>query len=168
MSGSEGVAMPGVILRFLERASIGYAATRDAERVPWFHWVCGWTAEADPRLLTFLVGEPFTQSLLRNAREFPRIALTLEQIGSHETYQFKGDFHGASAPGPRERAAFESCRERFVAAVQAIDTRHNFGTRTLERYQGEPALAVSLRVREIFRQTPGPGAGSRLVPPEAA
>jgi hypothetical protein len=28
-----------------------------------------------------------------------------------------------------------------------------------------PALAVEFEVREIFMQTPGPGAGTRLVPP---
>jgi hypothetical protein len=28
-----------------------------------------------------------------------------------------------------------------------------------------PALAVEFEVREIFMQTPGPGAGARLVPP---
>jgi hypothetical protein len=32
----------------------------------------------------------------------------------------------------------------------------------------EPALAVEFDVREIYDQTPGPGAGRRLVPAEPA
>lgn len=163
-----GIVIPGVILRFLDRASIGYAATRDPGLAPSLHWVCGWSLEPDPEALAFLVSEPFTASLLRNLAGCPRVALTVEHIGPHETYQFKGDFDGSRAPGPRERRAFEACRERFVRDVQQADARHGFARELLERYAGLPALAVRLRVREIFLQTPGPGAGRRLVPPEAA
>ena len=35
-------------------------------------------------------------------------------------------------------------------------------------YMAEPALAVEIRVEEIFLQTPGPGAGTRLAPPLGA
>jgi hypothetical protein len=65
-----------------------------------------------------------------------------------------------------ERAAFEGCRERFVGEVQRIATRHGFAAETLEQYLGEPSLVARLAVQEIFLQTPGPGAGRRLVPPE--
>jgi hypothetical protein len=37
----------------------------------------------------------------------------------------------------------------------------------LRRYIPPPELVVRLRIREIFLQTPGPGAGRRLVPPES-
>jgi hypothetical protein len=162
-----GVAIPGVLLRFLERASIAYAGTRDRALVPHLHWVCGWAAEADPGHLGFFVAEPFRERLLHEVAECQRLALTIENIGPHETYQFKGDFAGSRAPSPTDRAAFESCRERFVRAVREIETRFDFSPELLRRYLGEPALAVVLQVQEIFLQTPGPGAGRRLVPPEA-
>ena len=163
---ANGVPIPGMLLRFLERASIAYCATRDASLVPHLHWVCGWAAEPDPGHLAFFVAEPFPARLLRDVAACPRIALTIEHIGPHETYQFKGDYAGSRAPGPAERAAFERCRDRCVRAVREIETRFDFATETLQRYAGEPALVVVLRVEEIFLQTPGPGAGRRLVPPE--
>jgi hypothetical protein len=123
--------------------------------------------EADPRLLAVFVSEPFTARLLQNVAECPRLAVTIEHVGPHETYQFKGDFAGTRLMGETERAAFEACRARFVRDVQEIDTRHNFATETLERYLAEPSLVARLLVQEIFLQTPGPGAGRRLAPPEA-
>jgi hypothetical protein len=36
----------------------------------------------------------------------------------------------------------------------------------LGRYHGGPALVVVLQVDEIYLQTPGPGAGRRIVPAE--
>jgi hypothetical protein len=35
----------------------------------------------------------------------------------------------------------------------------------LKRFVSPPSLAVDFEVLEIFLQTPGPGAGTRLVPP---
>jgi hypothetical protein len=103
---------------------------------------------------------------LHDVAEYPRLALTIEHIGPHETYQFKGAFAGSRPVGPAERAASERCRERFVRDVLAIDTRWNFTPAGLARYHGGPALAVLLQVEEIYLQTPGPGAGRRIVPAE--
>lgn len=160
------VTIPGVLLRFLERASIGYAGTRNRDLVPHFHWVCGWAVEPDQATMAFFVSEPFRARLLQDAAECPRVALTIEHIGPHETYQFKGDFAGTRPVGPAESAVFEACRERAIHDIRAIETRFDFPREVLARYYGEPALVVVLRVREIFLQTPGPGAGRRLVPPE--
>jgi hypothetical protein len=152
---------------FLDRASIAYVGTRDGSLVPRLHWVCGWAAEPEPSHLAFFVARPFTARLLQDVAVCPRIALTIEAIGPHETYQWKGDYAGTRAPGAPDRAAFLRCRERFVRAVQGIETRFDFSPATLERYLGAPDSVVVLRVEEIFLQTPGPGAGRRLVPPEA-
>jgi hypothetical protein len=160
------VPIPGVLLRFLDRASIAYAGTRDGSLVPHLYWVCGWAVEPEPGHLAFFVAEPYPARLLRDVGVCSRIALTIEHIGPHETYQFKGDYASSRAPGASERAVFERCRARFVRDVQEIETRFAFSKETLERYLGEPASVVVLRVQEIFLQTPGPGAGRRLVPPE--
>jgi hypothetical protein len=162
----EGVAIPGMLARFLERASIAYAGTRDAGLVPHFHWACGWSAEADPTRLSFYVTRPFEARLLHDVEACPRIALTIEAIGPHETYQFKGQFAGSRQPQAGDHVALKRLRERFIRDVKAIEKRFNFTAETLGIYLGEPALVVTLTVQEIFLQTPGPGAGRRLVPPE--
>jgi hypothetical protein len=51
--------------------------------------------------------------------------------------------------------------------VLAIEKRFDFTPATLGRYLATPALVVTLAVQEIFLQTPGPGAGRRMVPPES-
>lgn len=163
----EGVAIPGVLRKFLERASLAYAGTRDLSLVAHFHWVCGWRAEPEADRLAFFVAEPFAARLLQDVAQCPRVAVTIEHIGPHETYQFKGDFAGRREVGEAERAAFAGCRERFVLAVQEIEKRFHFPAEVLERYLGTPALVAVMQVHEIFVQTPGPGAGRRLAPPEA-
>jgi hypothetical protein len=160
------VTIPGVLLKFLDRASLAFAGTRNRERVPHFQWVAGWAVEPDRTGIAFFVDQLFGARLLQDVAECPRLALTIEHIGPHETYQFKGEFAGSRPMGPPEQAASDRCRERFVRDVQAIDTRWGFTREMLERYHGRPSLAIVLRVDAVYLQTPGPGAGRRLVPAE--
>ena len=95
-------------------------------------------------------------------------ALTVEHIGPHECYQFKGRILSLRPATEPDRTVTARCRERFAAAVPAL-LPHLAGDReALRRYILEPALAVRFSVREIYLQTPGPGAGSLLVRLEEA
>jgi hypothetical protein len=59
----------------------------------------------------------------------------------------------------------ERVRERFVRGVLPLAGE---GAEPLLRaFVQPPVLAVDIEVREIFVQTPGPGAGARLVEGEA-
>ncbi len=160
------VAIPGVLLKFLGRASIAYAATRDRELWPHFHWLCGWSPEPDASHLTVYVSSPCEGTLIKNVALCPRVAVTVEHIGPHETYQFKGRFAGSRVPDARDRQQAEACTARAVSAIMEIEQRFAFGAAELRRYLGTPALAVCVALEEIFLQTPGPGAGRRLVPSE--
>jgi hypothetical protein len=157
--------IPGVMVDFLARASVAIAGTRDASNVPRVRWLTGWAVDDDRASVTCLVPQAFTGGLVRALRDNGRIALVAEVIGPHECYQFKGTWLDSRAIVDGDRRVHEACRQRFVDAV----TRHTAGRFTehaLRLRFPEPALAVRFRVEEIFVQTPGPGAGGRLYPPE--
>jgi hypothetical protein len=159
--------IPPKIVRFLEeRANIGFAGTRDAGLVPRGHRVCGWQVAADGRVLTAFVPaasiEPMVATLLDNGR----IAITVEEVGTHETYQIKGRYLGHRPVRPPEVDIADRARERFVKGVRAFVEDHLLAA--MQASIPAPALAVEIAVDEVFLQTPGPGAGTRLAPlPEA-
>jgi hypothetical protein len=158
--------IPGVLLDFLERASCAIAGTRTADLVPHLHRVSGWRVGPDRRTITCLVAEGFTTHLLDSLADNGEFTVTIEEIGPHETYQFKGRFLDARAPDDDEdRHAFERARDRYVRTVTRL---FGFPEDQCLRYFRRPELAVRFEVREIFLQTPGPGAGKRLVPQEDA
>lgn len=163
------VAIPGMIVEFLERrASVGVAGTRDRRLRPRVHSLSGWiVADAAMGELVCLVSRGFTDGLLSSLEENGEFAAAIEYIGTHETYQFKGSFAGWRPAGDADRDAWERSRGRFAADVKKIDPRLGVSDDWLKDYIAPPEMAVRLRVREIFTQTPGPGAGRRLVPPEA-
>ena len=158
--------IPGVMKKFLERASVAVAGTRDEKLVPHVHFLSGWSVDADGNVVC-LFSEAFSESLVDRLERSGTLALTAEVIGPHECYQFKGRYLDARPASGDDQAISQACRQRFVEAV-----RRHLGERFTEpslraRFQ-PPSTAVRIAVDEIFVQTPGPAAGKRLYPKEAS
>ncbi len=159
--------IPGKIERFLmDRANIGTAGTRDHDLVPHGHRIVGWQVGSDHETLTCLVPALFTDHLLESLEDNGHFAVTIEEFPSHETYQFKGRTLRHRNIGDEDRAVHARLRQRFALGVRAVFAE--MPAEVLHAYFLEPAIAVELQVQEIYLQTPGPGAGTRLVPPASA
>jgi hypothetical protein len=162
-----GIVIPGKIIRFLEQyANLGFAGTRSRELVPFGHRVSGWRLDGDGRTLTALVAELFTDHLVESLEDNGEFALTVGEFPSHETYQFKGRYRSHRPLRAEDHEAIDRIRERFVKSM-----RHLYADApepALKAFIPQPSVAVEFEVSEVYLQTPGPGAGVRLVPPPTA
>ncbi len=155
--------IPGKIVRFLaEYANVAFAGTRDGHLVPYGHRVSGWRVGADHRTMTALIPEQFTSRLIDSLQDNGEFALTVEEFPSHETYQFKGRYLRHRPADRDDLEALETIRKRFVKSMRPLyaDAPENIW----KAFIVKPSLAVEFDVLEIYVQTPGPGAGTRLVP----
>jgi hypothetical protein len=157
--------IPERITRFLDQANLAFAGTRSRELVPRGHRVSGWRLGADGRTLTAIISEYFTDHLVESLEDNGEFALTVEEFPSHETYQFKGRYRRHRQLQDEDHQVVDRIRDRFVKGM-----RHLYADapeHMLKAFILKPAMAVEFEVREVFLQTPGPGAGTRLVPPPA-
>jgi hypothetical protein len=155
--------IPDKIARFLDQANVAFAGTRNRELVPSGHRVSGWRLGADGRTLTAIISDQHTDHLVESLEDNGEFALTVEEFPSHETYQFKGRYRSHRPLQAEDQQVVDRVRERFVKGM-----RHLFADapeQMLKAYILKPSMAVEFEVREIFLQTPGPGAGTRMVPP---
>jgi len=157
--------IPGVIARFLDAASVAAASTRDRQLAPHLYMVSGWRAAPDQSEMRLLFGRSMLDQLKFDLQDNGRLAVTVERIEAHETYQFKGRVLDFVPLKPEDRDLHLACRSRFVKAVRL---EFDIAEEILARHIPEPAAALRLDVAEIFIQTPGPQAGVRLVPREGA
>jgi len=156
--------IPGKILRFLEQhANVAFAGSRDRDLVPHGHKVCGWHVAADQRTMTAFVAGAFTPGLVESLQENGELAVTVEEFPSHETYQFKGRYLFNRAVQHEDLEMVDRIRRRFVRSLRPIFA--DVPEDALNAFVLKPSLAVEFEVLEIYLQTPGPGAGTRLVPP---
>ena len=155
--------IPGKIIRFLDHANVAFAGTRDRDLVPHGHKVSGWRVGADQRTMTAYIGEEFTPGLVERLRENGELAVTVEEFPSHETYQFKGRYLSDRPLGQDDMEIVERIRRRFVRNVRTMYT--DIPEPVLMAFTANASVAVEFEVLEVYLQTPGPGAGTRLVPP---
>ncbi|HEU0008171.1 MAG TPA: hypothetical protein VFS12_19470 [Terriglobia bacterium] len=153
-----------MILKFLQdRGAIAVSGTRDANRVPHVHYVSGWDVEPDQQTIRCSINRAYLDQLFDSLEDNGQFSLTVEQIGTHETYQFKGNYAGSAEPNDTDFAAHRRMTERFAKAVSVLFGHSEEDCRA---YIWQPSVVVRFTVREIFLQTPGPGAGHRVFPPE--
>ena len=157
------ITIPGRVVRFLEQhANVAFAGTRSRELVPYGHRVTGWSVGDGGETLTALIPESSTSQLVESLLDNGEVALTVEEFPSHETYQFKGRYLRHRSVRPDDVAVVDRIRDRFVRGVRHVYT--DAPPQLFSAYIQQPAVAVEFEVHEIFVQTPGPGAGERLVP----
>jgi hypothetical protein len=144
-------------------ANVAFAGSRDRELVPFGHRVSGWRVGADQRTITLLFPDEFLPRLVESLQENGEVAVTVEAFPSHETSQFKGHYVRHRAVDGSDVEAADRVRRRWVKGLRTI---HNDAPEdVLKGFVSPPSLAVDVEVLEIYLQTPGPGAGTRLVPP---
>src|SRR5262245_53158289 len=105
--------IPEVIVRFLDRAIVAIGGTRDDKLVPHVHRLSGWFCSPDREAITCLIPEQFSPHLLSSLEHNGQFALTVCDMPSHETYQFKGDYLSSRPCNAADLAAVEQSRERF-------------------------------------------------------
>jgi len=110
-----------------------------------------------------LFPDEFRARLLESLQQNGALAVTLEEFPSHETYQFKGRFVRHREIQDADLENVDRIRQRFVKSLRPMYP--HAPEDVLKRFVSPPSLAVDFEVLEIFLQTPGPGAGTRLVPP---
>ena len=158
--------IPEFVLQFLrEKGNVAVGGTRNAQLVPHVHFVSGWAVEDDNQTIRCSIPQAFTENLLESLEDNGQFCLTIEQVGTHETYQFKGTYSGTALLEARDMAAYERVKAELAGLLKRF-----FGCTDVscQSFTLPPKLVVKLKVREIFVQTPGPEAGRRIVPPEEA
>lgn len=159
--------IPGKIIRFLEQqASVGFAGTRDRQLVPTGHRVCGWQVGEGGRTLTAFIGERSATQFIDAMLDNGQVAVTFEEVGSLETYQLKGRYLSHTPVEPGHHDITNRARERFVNGLRALYMNDQIAD-LFRASIPPPSVAIQIEVDEVFLQTPGPGAGSRISPPEA-
>jgi len=157
--------IPDKILRFLDQyGNLAFAGTRDHDLMPYGHRVSGWRAAEDGRTLTAFITEGSMGHLVESLADNRSFALTIEQFPSHETYQFKGRYLRQRPLEPQDIDVVDRIRARLVKNIRPLYPKAP--DVLLNWFVGTACLAVEFQVDEVYLQTPGPGAGARLVPEE--
>lgn len=182
LSGPLG-ALPPELARLLEGPSIMFLGTRDAALQPMSTIAFGLrlaprdghesgvsgadkadhrgdSRDRKGREVTVFLPSPLAPMMLANLRDNGQMALTIVRPTDHQSVQVKGIWLGERRTDDDDRAYVERYREGLTQELGLVGVPRSIWRRVI----WWPSLALRMEVREVFVQTPGPGAGRRCEP----
>lgn len=136
----------------------GYLGTCNAERIPHVARAHGWRVDEDGKSLHVLVPPAFADAIEADLKANGHVSFVIGNLLDMETFQFKGPLMSCGALTEPDVAAY---RERTDATVQGL-MKLGLPEPVVRRAYDAPSLVVRFEVRDVFVQTPGPGAGEKL------
>ena len=108
--------------------------------------------------VTVYVPVATSQETIQNIATTKRLAITASNPPDHRTTQLKGTTIEARLARDDEHSFLRGRLDAFVDVLE----KFGFPRGLARRFAYWPAFAVTIRVDEIFEQTPGPQAGHRI------
>lgn len=156
--GGERVALPAELVEFVESGASVLVGTRDAQLRPECMRAAGCIVSKDRKALALLLPEITGRRTIANLEAGSPVATTFSRIVDHRTMQVKGMCVRVRPAGAAE---LEVAR-RYLAAFTESLYFVGLSRAIVRRFRVEPCVVAEIDVRELFEQTPGPGAGARL------
>lgn len=125
----------------------------------WSEAVRAWglIPQPDDRTLTVFIPTAHAVRTLSNLKTNRRVAVTCSLPTTYEAYQLKGELLGTRDGRESDRPIVEMYREAFLSEAAAIGFTEEY-----RRAHYWPVVALVVGVEQVFRQTPGVGAGELL------
>lgn len=149
--------IPEDLVEFLESGVSILVGTRNAKNEPEPMRASGALVSKDREQLSLLFPSHNTRSIA-NVEENGQVAVCFSRMLDNYAIQLKG--HGAIVREGND--AERALAERYRAAYGEQLYMTGFPRSLTSRINVWPAKVVTFTVRDIFVQTPGPGAGARL------
>jgi hypothetical protein len=152
--------IPDRVVEVLRGPAVMLVGSRDAALRPAHTCAVGAIVDDDRRTVTFFVPESRSARLLSDLRDNGRVAFSFGWV-SHEAYQLKGTYLSA-----RPTTADDIARQEAYRAALLVAAREAYPEELARPFAlgvaYHPGVAITFRVDEVYRQTPGPGAGARM------
>jgi hypothetical protein len=146
------------ILRAFEPGTTVIVASADAHNVPSCCRAMAVSSTDNAATATVYMPLATSHDVLRNVATTRRLAITATNPLDHSSTQLKGVSLDVRLAREDEAAFVRARRDGFADSLDAI----GIPRRVTQNVNCWPAFAVTIRVDEIYEQTPGPKAGTRL------
>jgi hypothetical protein len=153
--------IPDRVVEVLEGPAYLGIGTRDETLRPTHTVGVGATVHDDRRTVTVCVPAARAERILRDLKANGRIAIGLG-LANHESYQVKGTYLSSRPTDETDHARQERYRKALLESTLEAGFPENVARPFCLGFAYGSGVAITFRVDEVYLQTPGPGAGTRL------
>jgi hypothetical protein len=149
--------IPERVVEVLRGPAFLHVGTRDANLRPAHAFPLGVVVGDDRETVTFFVNEWRAKRILGDLENNGRVAFAAGLL-SHEAYQLKGTYR----PATDDEIAFQESHRATLCTQLSQWFPKEVAEGLFLGLACRPSVAITFRVEEVFLQTPGPGAGTKM------
>jgi len=156
--------LPAHVKAFIERGVSVMVGTRDSDLVPELVRAWGPRVSRDGTSVSVCVATAAGARTISNLRDNGCVAVTFASPGNSTAIQLWGRSLETGPASQRDLAGVDAHRDAFIELNKGLGVPRPFIEALWQREAaGSPEMVtIRFRVEQIFNQTPGPDAGSRL------
>lgn len=149
--------IPDITFEVIKKG-FGHLGTASNDKMPAHTDTLGAVVNDRKDSITFFVRKSLSEQVLSNLQDNGKATVFIGVV-SHEAYQFKGQFIEARNLTSEELEMSEKNRTNFIEVMSEM----GLPKPAIERLFGvEPDTGITIKINEVFVQTPGPEAGKRI------
>ena len=152
--------IPDKFVEFINGNTFMYIGARNEKLQTTSNRVLGAKVNPDGDSFTCFIPKPVADKLVSYLDACNKSAVTMATLPSHEAYQFKGTCTSIREADDGELAYAQAYLDKMVTFTSQFGIPEDF----FRAFVVDPSIAVTLKVEEIYDQTPGPGAGKLIFP----
>lgn len=145
------------IVGLMDEGGAAYLGTRDASLRPSISFAFGVTLGDTPGTLLVYLPSTTAAPAIANLRDNGQAALVICRVADFRTYQLKGQLVTLRDARDDERALIERQHEAFARSAD-----EDLNGNVVRAWGAWPAVVAEVTARDVYLQTPGPGAGRRV------
>jgi hypothetical protein len=153
--------IPDRVIEVLTGPSYVQIGTRDENLRPAHTYAVGAMVHEDRQTVTVLVPTARAARILPHLESNGRVALGIAQA-SHEAYQLKGTYLATRPTDAKDLVRQEAYRQALLGDALRAGYPEEMARPMTLGFAYTPSVAITFRAEEVYLQTPGPGAGTRL------
>ena len=153
--------IPDRVIEMIHGPSYLQLGTRDDGLRPAHTFAVGGMVHGDRQTVTVFVPSERVERIVAHLEGNGRIALGIGQV-SHEAYQVKGIYLSRRPTTGEDVARQEAYRKALLADALRVGFPEEIAHAFSQGFAYTPGVAITFRAEEVYLQTPGPDAGSRL------
>ena len=146
------------VRRCLDAGTSVLVGTVDPQGIPSCCRAIAITSGDDLKTVSVYLPIATSQQIIQDIATTHRMAVAATHLVEHFSIQLKGTTQSARIAREDEAALVESRQRVFGDVIHSLGVPRRL-TRSLAHW---PAFVVDMRVEDVFEQTPGPNAGSRI------
>jgi hypothetical protein len=152
--------IPEKLVEFIHGNTFIYIGARNEKLQTTCNRVLGAKVNPDGDSFTCFIPKAAADKLVSYLEACNKYVVAMATLPSYEAYQFKGTCTSIRDADNGELAQAQAYLDKMVAFTSQFGIPEEF----FGSFAVDPSIAATIKVEEIYDQTPGPGAGKLIFP----